>query len=95
MRLWAGGGTSGNDCVDQGALGGIMTEYRCDDCGEIFEEQDAGRRSEQENDGLTGDPYRYSIYYSCPFCGSDDIDEYEEYSPGEDEEPEKEGDAPE
>ena len=56
--------------------------YKCYDCDEVFDEDDAGSRSECVGE-FWGAP-AYESYMTCPNCGSDDIEEYEETEEGED-----------
>ena len=58
--------------------------YKCAYCGCIFDEEDAGRRTEYEE--FWGAPCSIS-YNICPECGEDisDEDEYEEEEEAEDE----------
>lgn len=48
--------------------------YKCYDCDEIFDEDDAGSRSECVGE-FWGSP-AYESYMVCPNCGSDDLEEY-------------------
>ena len=59
--------------------------YKCAYCGCIFDEEDAGRRTEYEE--FWGAPCSIT-YNTCPECGEDisDEDEYEEEEEGEDKE---------
>ena len=52
---------------------------KCDNCGELFDESEATRIPEYVDDS------RIIAFYSivCPFCGSEDIDDY--YDSGEEE----------
>lgn len=52
----------------------------CNDCGEKFHSDDCGSRAEYVDDSRRP-AFRTLI---CPFCGSDDIEEWEE--PEEDDE---------
>ena len=58
---------------------------RCNNCDEVFDEDDLESRSECVGE-FWGSP-AYDSYGVCPFCGSDDYDEYED--PEEDEEEEE------
>ena len=57
--------------------GGREVRYKCAFCGCIFDEEDAGRRTEHEE--FWGAPCSIT-YNTCPECGEDisDEDEYEE-----------------
>jgi len=46
----------------------------CKDCGEKFHSDDANRRAEYVDD--SNKPWGYVLI--CPFCGSDEIEEWEE-----------------
>ena len=48
-------------------------KYKCYDCGEIFDEEDADVRSECVGE-FWGAP-AYMDYNVCPRCGSQDIEE--------------------
>lgn len=56
-------------------------EYICNDCGEIFDENDAEVSSYDIEDDLgVGDlfvDHHTATCFVCPECGSDDIEEYE------------------
>lgn len=49
---------------------------KCCDCGCVFDEDDADKRSECVGE-FWGSP-AYDSYLVCPDCGSDDIEDYEE-----------------
>ena len=63
-----------------------MAKMRCYDCDAVFDEEDAETRSECVGE-FWGSP-AYQNYAVCPFCHSEDIEEYEE--PAEEEEGEDE-----
>ena len=46
--------------------------YKCNNCGEIFDEPWEVRETHGFNDGF------YETFYVCPYCGSDDYEEEEE-----------------
>lgn len=48
--------------------------YKCNECKELFDEPDSYRENVGE---FWGQP-AYQTFYICPYCGSDDFDEYEE-----------------
>ena len=50
--------------------------YKCFDCGEIFDAEHAGTRSERVGE-FWGAP-AYKEYIVCPCCRSDDYEEYNE-----------------
>lgn len=50
-----------------------MTNYRCNDCGSEFEEDDLKPVREPRGEYF-GFP-AYETYYYCPVCGSDDYEE--------------------
>lgn len=55
--------------------------FICESCGELFEEDDIffKETSYEEYLGVTDLPGRhYFDLAMCPFCGSEEIDEYEE-----------------
>ena len=53
-----------------------MAKLRCYDCGEVFEEEDADSRSECVGE-FWGSP-AYDTIPICPFCHSDELEEYDE-----------------
>lgn len=61
---------------------------KCCECGEIFEDDEVESRSECVGE-FWGSPAYMSIDV-CPFCGSDEIEDYEEEQE-EDEEDENDG----
>jgi rubredoxin len=56
--------------------------YQCANCGCVFDEEDAGRRTEHEE--FWGAPCSI-VYNVCPECG-DDISDEDEYEEEEDDE---------
>ena len=48
----------------------------CNDCGKIFDEDDAKVVHDHVGD-FWGAP-AYQDFIECPYCGSDDIDDYHE-----------------
>lgn len=50
--------------------------YKCYDCGEVFEEDDAD--TVKENVGEFWGAPAYMEYMACPNCRSTDLDPYEE-----------------
>ena len=58
--------------------------YKCCNCDCVFDEQDAGERSECVGE-FWGSP-AYQTYMVCPECDSEEIDEYTEDEEQEDEE---------
>ena len=60
----------------------------CNDCGEIFDDDDLESRSECVGE-FWGSP-AYDSYGVCPYCGSDDYEEYVEEEEEEDEYEEEE-----
>ena len=67
---------------------------RCDRCGEIFSEDDAGRKKVCMEDyygvGSMFPDRHYKTFLICPNCGSEEIDEYYECDEDEEEEDETE-----
>ena len=66
---------------------------RCNNCDEVFDEDDLESRSECVGE-FWGSP-AYDSYGICPYCGSDDYDEYidpEEEEEEIEDEPEDEAD---
>lgn len=61
-----------------------MSKLICNDCGEIFDEDEAEERHEYVSE-FWGSP-AYQDILVCPCCGSDDLEDYEE----DEEEPEEE-----
>lgn len=51
-------------------------KYKCYDCGKVFDEEDAGTYYESRGE-FWGAPCSERMS-CCPFCRSDDIEEYEE-----------------
>ena len=50
----------------------MKTSYRCIECGEVFSEEEADKKKED-------DDFKYGEYfYACPYCGSIDLDNEEE-----------------
>lgn len=64
--------------------------FRCNDCGEYFEEADEIRTSYEAYYGVASDfPDRHPMTLEvCPNCHSDDIEEADEEEEDEDEIPE-------
>ena len=54
--------------------------YRCDNCGETFEEPDYELTSYEDYYGVSSlFPDRHYMYLSvCPNCGSEDIEEFDD-----------------
>lgn len=51
--------------------------FKCDDCGEVFEE--TGVKTESEQYEYWGYGFTHAHHYECcPFCGSEDFKETEE-----------------
>ena len=63
-----------------------MAKLRCYDCGEIFDEDDADSRSDFVGE-FWGSP-AYDTVAICPFCNSDELEEYEEKAEEDEEEDE-------
>ena len=61
-----------------------MSNYKCLDCGELFNENHAGIRSELI-DHFPGYGNYYEHYYTCPECGSDALEEIDNIEEGEEE----------
>lgn len=53
-----------------------MRKLKCSDCGEVFNEEDAGTYQECVGE-FWGAP-AYQTYNCCPHCNSDDVNDYEE-----------------
>ena len=49
-------------------------KYKCDKCGEVFDESDAGHESETEHLSDRGPAIQYFIV--CPFCQCDELQEF-------------------
>lgn len=62
----------------------VKLVYKCWECEKEFSEQEAEYYEECVGD-FWGQP-AYQKFPVCPFCGSEDIDEYEEKDDYEDEE---------
>ena len=52
-----------------------MRKLKCENCGEVFREEDADIRREKVGD-FWGSP-AYMNYNACPSCGSKDLEEDE------------------
>lgn len=64
----------------------MSNKYACQECGAVFSEDEAG--SERDFVGYYGEQAAYQYYMTCPECGSDCIEDYEELE--EDEEGDEE-----
>ena len=53
----------------------MSQKWICSDCGETFDEEDAGCYSEWEGEGVMRGEITYMC---CPKCGSDSLEEAEE-----------------
>lgn len=54
----------------------MSKKYKCQDCDAVFTADEAGE--ERDCVGYYGEQPAYQYYMTCPECGSDCIDEYEE-----------------
>lgn len=50
----------------------LITKYKCSDCGEIFDPDEAGTSHELVGE-FWGTP-AYNDYVACPRCGSTDLE---------------------
>lgn len=57
-------------------------KYVCCECGEVFDENSAGLRSELI-DHFAGYGNYYEHYYTCPECGSDWLEKHTEVNSNE------------
>lgn len=60
----------------------LLGRYKCYDCGEVFDGEDADTVSECVGE-FWGTP-AYMDYVACPFCRSTDVTEYTESDEEED-----------
>jgi len=50
----------------------LKNPYRCIECGEVFSEEEADKKKEDED-------FKYGEYfYACPYCGSIELIDLEE-----------------